>query len=127
MVSIDVAEYSSLGAAPPPGWQIFSHRFCHSEWDGVTDGEATLAVLAPQAKMTLRPLQDQPPVQTWRLFYESIDSLIGASPADAKAKPTPSEDKVYWRGGDVLPWGLFPSARPSSVVWVPCVYNCPIR
>ena len=77
--------------------------------------------------MTLRPLHSAPPVQTWQPCSKSIDPLVSASPAEAEDKPTSTVDKVYWRGDVVLPWGLFPSARPSSVVRVPCVFNLPPR
>ena len=62
MVSIDVDEVSYLDAEPPPGWQIFSHCFRHWQWGEGTDAEAILAVLAPHAKVTLHPLDTEPPV-----------------------------------------------------------------
>ena len=127
MVSIDVDEVSYLDEEPTPGWQLFTQRFRHSQWGGGTDAEAILAVLAPHAKVTLHPLDTAPPVQTWRPCSESLDPLVPASPAKAEDKPASKVAKVYWRGADVLPWGLFPSAHATSVVRVPCVFNLPTR
>jgi len=53
----------------------------------------------------------------------NVPHMVSIDVDEYSSQPTPSEDKVYWRGGDVLPWGLFPAASPSSIVQVPCLDN----
>ena len=89
----------------------------------------TLCLLLPADRIGDVAMQHLLPDQGWSSLEGCIDSINRATAAPEEPRPPASlqqeEGRVIWKGGDLLPWGLFPSQRRDTMVRVRCVYNKP--
>ena len=109
---------------PPSGWILVTETFVHAQLGGSTDGRYALGIMLPVslAASDIPALHTLPP-QPWMPFSSMLDSRITASLAKEPPMTTHPLAQVYRLGSKVLPWGLFPSNQPRSVVRVRSVFN----
>ena len=65
--------------------------------------------------------------QPWIPLQAALQPVTSATPAAKPQAPEARKAIVYRDGLEVLPFGLFPAARPTSLVRVPCVFNTPVQ
>ena len=89
----------------------------------------TLCLLLPTDRVSDVAIQHLLPDEGWSSLEGCVDSVNSATAAPDEPRPPASlqqeEGRVIWRGGDLLPWGLFPANRRDATVRVRCVYNKP--
>ena len=126
---VSVGRWEVVPACPSGDWRSFVRTCQHSTMGGATDALCSLCLFLPSSRVANCAMQHPLPTQGWSSLDGCVDPVTSARDVPEErpppASPQQREGRLVWKGGDLLPWGLFPSDRREVMVRVRCVYNKP--